>query len=69
MLLTLLSALSANHKGKPDAWVSGQPIAANEETKLVDVMSLWYYRMRPRNTARQQNNRTNGKGDLRIQLG
>jgi len=41
MLLTLFSALSANHKGKPDAWVSGQPIAANEETKLVDVMSLW----------------------------
>jgi hypothetical protein len=42
MLLTPLSALSANHKGKPDAWVSGQPIAAYEEMKLVDMMLLWY---------------------------
>jgi hypothetical protein len=41
MVLTLLCVLSANHKDKPDAWVSGQPIAAYEEMKLVDVMALW----------------------------
>jgi len=40
MLLTLLCAVSANHKGKPDAWLSGQSIAVYEEMKLVDVMSL-----------------------------